>query len=394
MFNKHLLLAEVQDFIHDNIKTEATKVALDKSPFPEVSSAELAEQLRGLQRAQRKLPSWSKRKGVIYPVQLSMEQCSSEATSKYKGQLFKGKRMCDLTGGLGIDTLSLAQNFEEAEHYELNTELSEIARHNFKTLGADNITCFNQNGLEKILDSDQGYDLIYLDPARRDDAQRKVFRIEDCTPDIGTHYKNLLEHCDTLLIKFSPMLDITVAIRSFPEVHAIHIVAVKDEVKELLVEISSADKSAPVSIKSCNLRDEGRQYFEGPWEESTLPPSGSLSNYLLDVNSAVRKAGLINAVASAQQLLKLNPKSLLLTSEDYPETFPGRVFKVLGQCKVSKKEIHNFLPEGKANLATRNFPVKVADLKKKLKIKDGGDLYVFATVSSENKNTLIVCKKE
>jgi len=390
--NKAILNEEVQEFLRNNLKTTAAELALRGSSFSGISSSELAQQLTGLQKAEKKLPTWFKNFQIYYPPKLNLEQTSSETTAKYKASLVKGKTLIDLTGGLGIDDFYFAQNFKEVIHCELNAELSEIAAHNLKQLGRENISFKNEDSIEYLKNTDQNFDCIYVDPARRDNAGGKVFRLGDCLPNVPANFNLLFKKTDIILIKTSPLLDLQAGISELQFVTEIHIIAVNNEVKELLWLLKKGDNQE-TKIKTLNFTKKGVEKFEGILDKLTGEVAYSLpKNFLYEPNSAIMKSGLFREIALETQTSKLHTNSHLYTSEK-EINFPGRKFKILEieeyKPGLLKKKFKNL----KANITTRNFPESVVILRKKLKIKDGGKIYLFFTTNINNQKIVLVCEK-
>lgn len=390
--NKAILNEGIQVFLRNNLKTTASDLALRGSPFTGISSSELAQQLTGLQKAEKKLPTWFKNSNIYYPQKLNLEQTSSETTAKYKASMVKGKTLIDLTGGLGIDDFFFAENFEEVIHCELNAELSEIAVHNFKQLGRKNISVKNVDSIEYLKETDQDFDCIYADPARRDNAGGKVFRLADCLPNVPENLNLFFSKSDSILIKTSPLLDLQAGILELRFVAEIHIVAVHNEVKELLWLLKKENRSE-TKIKTLNFTKKGLEEFEGILNKPTAEVNYSLpQNFLYEPNTAIMKSGLFNEIASQTQTEKLHANSHLYTSEK-GINFPGRKFKIIDiedyKPGTLKKKFKNL----KANITTRNFPESVVVLRKKFKIKDGGKNYLFFTTNINNEKIVLVCEK-
>ncbi|WP_339648121.1 class I SAM-dependent methyltransferase [uncultured Salegentibacter sp.] len=390
--NKAILNDEVREFLKNNLKTTAAELALRGSSFSGISSSELAQQLIGLQKAERKLPTWFKNSQIYYPPKLNLEQTSSETTAKYKASLVKGKTLIDLTGGLGIDDFYFAQNFKEVIHCELNAELSEIAAHNLKQLGRENISFKNVDSIEYLKETDQNFDCIYVDPARRDNAGGKVFRLADCLPNVPANLDLLFKKTDIILIKTSPLLDLQAGISELQFVTETHIIAVNNEVKELLWLLKKGDNQE-TKIKTLNFTKKGVEKFEGILDKLTGVVAYSLpKKFLYEPNGAIMKSGLFKEIALQTQTSKLHPNSHLYTSEK-EINFPGRKFKILDiedyKPGLLKKKFKNL----KANITTRNFPESVVILRKKLKIKDGGKSYLFFTTNINNQKIVLICEK-
>ena len=352
------------------------------------------QQIEGRQRVRKKLPEWAKNPETIYPVHLSLEQCSSEETAQFKADLVSGDKMIDLTGGFGIDTFFLAKNFKEAIHVEQNTDLSAIAAHNFVELNQLNISCYNRDA-EAVLQEMGTVDLIYIDPARRNEHGGKIVSIADCTPNVMELQELFSEKAQKALIKLSPMLDITQAVRELTHITDVYVVSVRNECKELLIK---ADYSQPkvnnISIHCVNLlADNRKEIFEFDFAQNDnrdISYTTEIENYLYEPNASVLKAGGFNSLARFYALKKLHPNSHLFTSTVYLQDFPGRILEVkatYGFDKKSLKELKSHLNE--ANLIIRNFPSTPDVLLKRLKISEGGEDYLYATTSLDNTKVLI-----
>ena len=389
--NKALLKPEIQKFIRENLKSDLTGLVLKGSPFPEVSSAEIAMQISGLKTAQNKLPTWFETPNIYYPPKLNLEQTSSEITAKYKASLIQGKQLIDLSGGFGIDDHFFAESFKEVIYCELNGELAEIARHNFKQLKKGNIQVIPGDGIKTLEASNNNFDVIYADPARRDDHGGKVFKLADCLPDIPAYLDLLFRKTDRILIKTSPLLDITAGLTELKHVSAIHIVAVTNEVKELLW-FMIKDFSGSPQIKTINFNKSQVEKFSGSMEDKPELKFSFPKKYLYEPNAAIMKSRLFELLAEKTGTSKLHKNSHLFTSEKLKE-FPGRIFEIIDikyfKPTILKKEFKG----SKANITTRNFPESVADLRKLLRIKDGGERYLFFTTNQENKKLVIDCRK-
>lgn len=389
--NKAILNPEIQNFIRKNLKTELTSLVLKGSPFPEVTAAELAQQISALKKAEKKLPEWFAQKALYYPPKLNLEQTSSEATAKYKASLFKAKRTADLTGGLGIDSYYFSQNSKEHHYCELNKDLCEIATHNFRIFKKENIEVHCGDGLEFLKNSPLKFDFIYLDPARRDDAGGKVFKLADCLPDVPQNLALLFSKTEKILLKTSPLLDLRAGLQELQQVSEIHIVAVENEVKELLWVLEKDFSDSP-QIHTVNFQKKGDQYFSGNiggefQAEYSLP-----KKYLFEPNAALMKSGIFDELAQETGTLKLHQNSHLFTSDKIID-FPGRVFQVSDILHFKPSDIKKKFKSKKAHVATRNFPLSVAEIRKKFRIKDGGDSYLFFTTNLEGNLIVLSCEK-
>lgn len=390
--NKAILYKEVQQFIHRNLYCDLSKLILKGSPFPEVSIQEIAAQISGLQKAKQKLPTWFRKKSIVFPPNINLEQTSSEVTAEYKASLISGKNLIDLTGGFGIDAYFLSKNVEKLVHCEINPGLSKIATHNFEQLGRKNIEIFSGNGLDYLKNTNESFDWIYLDPARRDDYGGKVFLLEQCTPDVPENMNLLFEKADHILIKTSPLLDLSSGIKDLKNVFEIHIVSVNNEVKELLW-ILQKSILFKTKIKTINFQKEQVQKFEANLNQNSEEiPLALPRRYLFEPNPAVMKSGLFPELASQTKTAKLHFNSHLYTSDELVE-FPGRAFQVLNVLPYNKRLLKKKLGSKQANITTRNFPKSVELIRKELKISDGGDQYLFFTTNLENEKIVIICQK-
>ncbi|THD66744.1 class I SAM-dependent methyltransferase [Robertkochia marina] len=409
--NRALLRSEVQDFIREHLHADTTSIILKGSPFGDVSAKELAGQIESMSRAEKKLPTWFKTPNIYYPPSLSIEQTSSEVTAAYKASLFQGIHFVDITGGLGVDDLYFARQFKKVDHCEINTALSAIADHNFRQLGIDNISCHPEDGIQ-FLKTLKSIDMAYADPARRDDHKGKVFLLSDCTPDISVHLKDLLEISTRIMIKTSPMLDLRAGLEQLSHVKEIHIVAVKNEVKELLWVISrckdqngstgdSKDKQAAAQgdnpLIVCVNLDERKPTpekfsFSLAQLENVTAKTGAVSTYLYEPNAAIMKSGAFGLITQTYNVKKLHPNTHLYTSDELV-SFPGRSFRVKQVLDYNKKTIKKALGGQKANITTRNFPETVAQLRKKFKINDGGENYVFFCTAADGRKIVILTEK-
>ena len=391
--NKAILNKKVQEFIDVNLRLDTNGLILKKSIFIEVSNKELAEQIIAKLKCKDKLPTWFGLESGLFPVKISIEQTSSEETAKYKASLISGKNIVDLTGGFGVDDFYFSRNFESIIHCELNPELSEITEHNFKELGVGNCTFFAGDGLVLLQNSEEKFDWIYLDPSRRSDVKGKVFLLKDCLPNVPDNLELLFLKSNNVMMKTSPLVDISQGISELKGVKEIHVVAVKNEVKELLW-ILEKESSGDILIKTVNLIGEDKQEFEFALSsEGNQDPKYSLPlNYLYEPNSAILKSGAFNQVSVQLELFKLNKHSHLYTSQDLIP-FPGRSFEIKEVIPFQKKVLKKRFGGSKANITIRNFPKKVDELRKDLNIKDGGDVYLFFTTNRTGEKVCLICGK-
>ena len=388
--NSRLLNKEVQEFIKENSDKEINKIVLAGSPFPDISIKELAEQIVARKQIEDKLPTFFKTDGILFPPKLNLEQSSSEITGNFKSQLIRGKNMVDLTGGFGIDSYFFTKSFEQVTYCEQNEDLCTIARHNFNVLNRKNISCQCGDGLDWLSHSSEKFDWIYLDPARRSAEQKKVFLLEDCTPDLLQNFDLLFSHTNQILLKLSPMIDISSVVLKIPFVKQIHLIAIKNEVKELLIVIEKGFKKE-IHISTTNF-SKVTETFQALYPDINDVSLTYPKNFLYEPNSAILKSGLFNKLSKNLSLSKLHTNTHLYTS-DKLINFPGRSFEIVAQTKVNKKEIKKQIPGLKANVAIRNFPSTVSELRKKFKLKEGGTDYLFFTTNLNDEHIVLYCTK-
>lgn len=390
--NKGLTRKEVQDWLITHENTPLDKVIFKGSPFVDISIQELAQQLDGRRRAKNKLPLWHTTQGMLFPPKLNLEQTSSAFTAQYKASLVTGTTLLDMTGGFGIDSYYFSQQIKEVHHVEINEGLAAFAKANFSTLTASNIKTVVGNALDYIAETNTAYDTIYLDPARRDNVKGKVFKLSECTPNVVKHLKLLLSKGKRILIKTSPLLDISAGLNELEHVREIHIVAINNEVKELLWSIDSSS-GKDTEIISINKRGNHTQKtcFTLQTALNTVANYNVPQQYLYEPNAALMKSGAFNWISAHYALAKLHTHSHLYTNNECI-SFPGRVFSIK-EVLPFDKQLKKRLSLTKANITTRNFKLSVDALRKKLSIKDGGEHYLFFTTDYNNKQIVIICER-
>lgn len=381
----------IQDFINSNLNKDISKIAFQKNPFPEVDFAVILNQITAKSKSEHKLPTWFSTEEIVYPSKISVEQTSSEKTALYKSELISGESLIDLTGGFGVDDFYFSKKFKSVVHCEMDYELSDIVNHNFQQLKAQNIKCFAGDSFEILKNLNRKFDWIYIDPSRRSDAKGKVFMLKDCLPNVPELLENYFKYSENLLIKTAPILDISVGLIELSNVKTIHIVAVDNEVKELLWEISK-NYSGEIEIKTANITKEKTEKANFSLEDSPEIFYSEPKKYLYEPNSAIMKSGAFDAVSSQFNLDKLHQNSHLYTSETLID-FPGRIFEITENIKYGKSEMKQFLQNKKANITTRNFPESVENIRKKWKIADGGNLYCFFTTDLNTNKIVLLCTK-
>lgn len=387
-----LLNIAIQDFINDNMGTNITQLALKKNPFPTVEWILILNQLEAKAKAKDKLPSWFKTKNILYPSKISVEQTSSESTAAHKATLVSGTSLIDLTGGFGVDDFYFSKKVKEVAHCEINETLSHIVQHNFNQLNAQNISCYAGDSSETLVTLNKKWDWIYIDPSRRNDAKGKVFLLKDCLPNAPENLDLYFKYSEAILIKTAPLLDLSAGLSELRHVKTIHIVALENEVKELLWELHK-DYFGTTTIKTVNLVKDKREEFEFILHENAESASYSPpQKFLYEPNSAIMKSGGFEAISTIYKINKLHKHSHLYTSNEII-SFPGRTFEINLVIGYSKTEMKSYLSDKQANITTRNFPDSVESIRKKWKIKDGGTTYCFFTTDCSNNKIVLICSK-
>lgn len=359
-------------------------------------------QMEARKKAREKLPAWTAIPELIFPVRLSVEQCSSEQTATWKGEYIRQIfpecnewTLTDLSGGFGVDCWHLAQSFRQAVYVERDPDLCAIAAHNFRLLGGTSIHVVCQSAEDYLSEAVPSRGLAFIDPARRNDKQQKLVALSDCSPDVPALINSLRKHFRAVLLKLSPMLDIRAALRDLPDSHRLEIWASQKECKEMIV-LLDFTKPAPVSVPIC-ARYEGQEAFCFDFEEEGMAESviaTSIGSYLYEPNVAILKAGAFRCAGTRFGLQKLHPHSHLYTSDRLLAHFPGRTFRVLKTFGFKDKDIKEALQGIEAcQLTVRNFPMKAPEVLKKLKLRDGGNLTLFATTTHQGTHRLLLCEK-
>ncbi|PVH27115.1 THUMP-like domain-containing protein [Sphingobacterium corticibacter] len=391
--NNRLLQADVQNYILTHRQEQPSAIALKKSPFADVASSELAAQVDGWQRCVSKLPTWAFSDHIFYPPKLNLEQCSSEHTALIKQQIIrKGARVIDLTGGFGVDSCYMAQHAEQVIHCELNENLSTIVAHNAQALGVKNLTCIAGDGIEYLRQqAEDSFDYIYIDPSRRV-SQSKVFLLEDCEPNIVSLQELFFAKSERIITKVSPLLDITQALRSLKHVTNVYVISLDNDCKELLFIQKRGFEGEPL-ISAIRLFKDQLQEFSFTLAEEKILRSEfrSPQKYLYEPDVSVVKAGAFKSVAKEFQLGKLHLHSHLYTSDQLLYDFPGKAFEIIASFPFG--DLKRKKTFAKANITTRNFPLKVEEIRKKFKIQDGGQIHLFFTTDLEDTLTVLVCER-
>ena len=389
--------AATRDFIEKHLKDDVRQLALQKFP-DDVDKMLVLNQIEARQLLSKKVPSWASNPDLLFPRHISIEQCSSELTAKYKASIIEGGDVfVDLTGGLGIDSYFLSEKFKTSYYVDNQKELCDLAEHNFGVLGRK-ITVVN-SAAESFLSINQNFDLIFIDPARRDIYNRKMVSLHDCSPDVvdlvETRHGTSLQY----LIKASPMLDISLITNELQNISEIHIVSVKNECKEILIKIEPGFdgeiKYFCVNFVGNDLKSSQLFEFSETSESSAISSfAPTIHHFLYEPNASLMKSGAFKLISQRFGIEKLHVNSHLYTSDTLISEFPGRIFEVVGFApfnKKIKKELLNNITE--ASVATRNFPLSANDLRKTLNLKESNKNYVFGTTLMGEKKVVILAKK-
>lgn len=386
-------------FILQHLNDDVAKLALTQKKYTINDWNFVLQQIASRQRAKNKLPSWYSNENILFPPEISVEQSSSETTAQYKASLCAGTSLLDLTTGFGVDLLTMAPNFSTLYGVDPNGELCNLVKTNADTLKIPHLTLFNQTA-EDFLQSGivKHVDWLYIDPSRRNSQGNRV-NIELYAPDIFALKKQIFKIADKILIKLSPMLDIKMLLREFPECYKVHIVAVENECKEILLEI---DTRTPITenriYNTVNIKKKATEIFEFSEETEAkallilgTPEEG---DFLYEPNAAIMKSGGYKTITQQYNVYKIHKNSHLYISKEKIENFPGRRFQIYQIIENFRKEnLKKMLPQKSYNLAVRNFPESADNLKKQLKIRDGGNEYIFATTAETEKHLLLCCRK-
>lgn len=378
---------DTKQFIADHLHDDVSELAL-KYRNAEVDLTLALRQIEARQLLQKKVPSWSDNDALLFPARLSIEQCSSEATARYKASLLSGSRFADLSGGLGVDCYFISQNFQHCDYVEMNPELCELAKHNLER------PVIHNTSAEAYLQSCEPKDCLFIDPARRDVYGRKVVCVADCTPNVVELQNLMLQKAQKVMIKLSPMLDISQAMKELRHIKEIHVVAVENECKELLFILESNFAGEPI-ITCVNLETQQPSMSFTLEEErvASLQPAKEVDHYLYEPNAALMKGGCYRLLSQRFKVQKLHRNSHLYTSDLLIPDFPGRIFEVDDWAVYGKKAQALLDGVNKASIAARNFPMTVAEIRKKLKITDGDQVFLFATTLSDERKVIIKSHK-
>lgn len=393
------LTAREQEFIQEHQHDNVADLILQGDRFQEVDFKKMALQIAARQKAKDKLPDWYANKRLFFPPPLSVEQGSSQATARFKASLVSGKKLIDITGGMGVDCYYMSEAFAHTLYLEQQPAVARTAAFNFQELGvADKIEVRPEDAIAALSQTPECADWIYADPARRDDRQRKVAQLADCTPNLTTALPDLFRSAPNILVKTAPLLDIDLAMSQLGFVREVYIVGLGRECKEVLYSLHQStigEESIPLKVRILNHDGTVKHRFDFTRKEeaNTVANFEEPQAFLYEPHAAILKAGAFKSLAKRFGLAKLSPNTHLYTSENLIANFPGRSFEVVAVCKPDAKQLATYVPDGKANLTLRNFPGKIDDLRRKWRIKEGGDVYLFAASLSNNQKVVVVARK-
>ncbi|MEJ1236842.1 SAM-dependent methyltransferase [Chryseolinea sp. T2] len=391
MIDPAALSPEVRQFVMANEHADVPSLLLKYKSIDNVPISAIADQIIGRRKAKSKLPTYYSNEDILYPPVLNLEQTSSEKTAQFKASLirsylsseiFPPDTLVDLTGGFGIDSFAFSKFFKSVVHVEPDERLQRLAQHNHLLLGSDNIV-YATHTAEEFLKTMVDVSAVYIDPSRRS-GSRKVYSLHDCQPDITELQDQILRHSRILMTKASPMLDIQLALGELRQVKKVFVVAVDNEVRELLF-IAECGFSGEARVVAINESDGSLSSLEFSISEEQFAVAtvSDVMDYLYEPNAALLKAGAFKLPSVRYNLNKLHVNTHLYTGDTLKESFPGRIFRVVSTLKADSRKLHDHFPEGKANIITRNYPSTPEALKKKLKLGDGGDRYLLAFTSTK-----------
>jgi hypothetical protein len=392
MKETHHFPKQVLEYIRHHENADPYLLALKNSPFSDVSMKTIAQQIQGRRIAKGKFPFLLNFDQYRYPVKQSIEQASSEHTAKFKSNLIKGRAFVDLTGGMGIDSYLLGRNFQFCTYVEPDTDLFDITTQNFKTLEFEQCKMVNLNCTSFLASNTNRYDWAYIDPSRRIDGKRKI-SLYNYEPNIVELAPQICDMAENVMVKLSPMQDISECLDVIKNVQKVWVISFQNEVKELLLHIRKDSNPAPL-VKAVELKKDETLSFSFAFEERNYPAKmGNPMRYLYQPGAAIVKAELHNRYAHKRELYKLHANTQLFTSESLQENFIGKVFYVKEYISLNKKEIKHALPQMKANIVSKNFPLSPIEISRKYKLKFGGQDYLIAFTDVNEKKRVAICNR-
>jgi hypothetical protein len=371
---------EFHQFVQDHLEEDPAGLLFKYHEKVAFDLKMAVQQIAARQKAAKKLPSWSKNLHLLFPPSISVEQSSSEQTAAFKSEGLSGNCLIDLTGGFGVDFYHLSQRFEKGVYCEQQPELFQISKHNLSLLNPGKFDFVEGNGLDFLQKTELRFDLIYADPARRGTGNQKLYKLQDCEPNLVDAWGLLQRKSDHILLKVSPMLDLTQAWTELPDIQKIAVVSVRNEVKELLLHWEKAKMGAPKMISVVDLESGILPFeFAPSAEEQAHSKYAEAGKYLIEPLAGILKAGAFNLFGERFGLHKLERNSHLYTNDSLGEGIPGRIFEVVQEISPKKQEVKALFPSGKVNVICRNYSTGAEELKKKLGVKDGGDDFLIGS---------------
>ena len=373
---------EFIDFVNAHRDEDTAQLLLSAARYPSIDMPAAVQQIEGLRTAREKWPGLLAFEEFFYPPRLNREQSSSEATARYKASIISSddcqlSTIADLTGGMGVDTLAFAKVAQHVDYVERDPQLCAIMEHNLRALRIDNVSVHCADSMEWLTAAGR-YDLLFVDPARRAASGRKVAAFEDCMPNILEHAEMLRMHCRLLMVKASPMIDIDLGCRQLGNVNEVHVVGVKGECKEVLFVCGEPQGEPRITCEEVSFTRSEEAATEARYVKT-------MGRYLYEPDAMLMKGGPFKIIAVRYGIEQLGHNTHLYTSEKRLDGFPGRVFEVLQELKLSRKEVAAVIPDGKAHVVTRNYPVEAAALQRQLGLREGGDVFVVATSVGDRK---------
>ncbi len=391
-----MLTAAEKIFVVEHKDDDVRALAFKMKEAADFNPKYVLQQIAGIQAIRRKMPHWADNQDIVYPAHLSLEQCSSEMTANYKRGIIErlcgdvsDKMFADLTGGFGVDFSVMSMGFTKAFYVECNNELCEIAMHNFKALGMKNYSAINGDGEDFLKNTNEKFGVVFIDPSRRNNAGGKTVHIQDCEPNILDFQEVLLQKTDIAIIKLSPMLDISECLLRLKNIAEIHAVASDGECKEILVVLTAKKTTDEPQIIAIN-NNQTFKFLKSEEQNcaATIADNIQEGMCLYEPNAAIMKAAPFRLLTQRFGAKKIARNSNLYVSDEWIEDFPGRGFRI-----VKVGGVKDFKSVEKANIAVRNFPLKADELRKRLKIKDGSDIYLFATTLNDGRKVIIETRK-
>ena len=387
-----LIDTKIQEFINKNLNINIEEFILKKNIFNDINNVDIAKQIESKNIAKEKLPIWFNTKNIVYPKKLNLAQSTSQKVAEYKSTLFNGTTCADITGGFGVDTYFLSKSFNKVFYFEIDIELATIAKHNFKVLEAENIIAFAKNGSESLDEVNDNLQMIYIDPSRRNKSKGKVFLLEDCQPNLIEKLPYYFKYANKVVAKLSPMIDLQTITNTLPYCKQIWLIALHNELKEVLVEMQKNHKLQSI-ITAVNIEESTNQTHTFTNNQIKIKANYSLpKKYLYEPNVALLKSGRFEEIATSFSVNKLNVNTHLYTS-DVLRDFHGRRFLIQQVIPFKKQFVKEHLYNKQINVSIRNFPLKPEEIKSKYKIKDGGSVYAFFITNMLNEKIVLLCQK-